>query len=692
MTSPPPPRRTARSSTWAACSATAPRPRCRAPAGAPVFVADDGGILDNIPLGRALDAVAGARRRPAHRSAGHLPPARRQRLGAPLAAADAGRTGAVAGDRRSTVSVLRGMMRSRLGDETINADIAELERQNADIERAIAIRRSTYTGIGDAAALVAAAKAQWPGYRAQPRRWRTPARIARLLADPVGELGHDPFPRRLAGVEITDERWRSPLADWPGDERTDLAGALADRFRGSARPSRRGRSIANLGVKPLIRVCCLLIEVARYHEAPAPRTAADRERSSAIKAALYRTRAVIERLLDAPRELMWVAATVTAAGRGARRPARRRHAADGRRPVLVRPGRRRGHRRRVPGTPGADLGDLPRPCPGPPRHRRPPRPRPIVPRRFVDVRPRLLRRRHRRARPASWRRCRSPGRRRRRTPGGAARPRLLPAATATRRWRGARRARGAQLLGVRPRLAGPAADPLRAHVVGEPHAAGAGVHRVIAAAEARNLWWGDSDEPDEQEGIHVDLKLAGNELANFSAFLLPEWRANDWMWGQLDAVPTLVDQLVTARSVRRLLDEHGNDVEAVTDLLIPRRPPVDGPPFKPRTLRAGVGRRAARDRRQPAATKDSAFEIGTIRNAADRHPPVGDPRARPGPDVEPAARPTDRGRSTSPPSCAPASSGRRRCASPTRSTSTRCTTASTRSSRRPARPSSPTSP
>ena len=45
------------------------------------------------------------------------------------------------------------------------------------------------------------------------------------------------------------------------------------------------------------------------------------------------------------------------------------------------------------------------------------------------------------------------------------------------------------------------------------------------------------DDPDE--------KLAGVQLAHFAAFLKRSWRANDWMWGRLDAAERLV----------RLLDE-----------------------------------------------------------------------------------------------------------------------------------------
>jgi hypothetical protein len=39
-------------------------------------------------------------------------------------------------------------------------------------------------------------------------------------------------------------------------------------------------------------------------------------------------------------------------------------------------------------------------------------------------------------------------------------------------------------------------------------------------------------------------KLSGNALANFSAFFSRRFRANDWMWGRLDAVSALADLLI----------------------------------------------------------------------------------------------------------------------------------------------------
>src|SRR4029450_11181721 len=55
--------------------------------------------------------------------------------------------------------------------------------------------------------------------------------------------------------------------------------------------------------------------------------------------------------------------------------------------------------------------------------------------------------------------------------------------------------------------------------------------------------------PQRPDFIPPHNKLAGNDLKNFSAFLRRHWRENDWMWGRLDAVPTLVELLVTPASL-----------------------------------------------------------------------------------------------------------------------------------------------
>jgi patatin-related protein len=43
--------------------------------------------------------------------------------------------------------------------------------------------------------------------------------------------------------------------------------------------------------------------------------------------------------------------------------------------------------------------------------------------------------------------------------------------------------------------------------------------------------------------LPVGRKLAGNQVANFGAFLRARWRLNDWTWGRLDAARSLVDVL-----------------------------------------------------------------------------------------------------------------------------------------------------
>ena len=47
--------------------------------------------------------------------------------------------------------------------------------------------------------------------------------------------------------------------------------------------------------------------------------------------------------------------------------------------------------------------------------------------------------------------------------------------------------------------------------------------------------------------LTVQNKLAGNQVANFGAFFSAQWRANDWMWGQLDTAKSLVDLLADSQ-------------------------------------------------------------------------------------------------------------------------------------------------
>ena len=49
-----------------------------------------------------------------------------------------------------------------------------------------------------------------------------------------------------------------------------------------------------------------------------------------------------------------------------------------------------------------------------------------------------------------------------------------------------------------------------------------------------------------------DDKLAGMSLNRFGAFLKRSWRANDWIWGRLDAVKILMSILLTPENIRQL--------------------------------------------------------------------------------------------------------------------------------------------
>jgi predicted acylesterase/phospholipase RssA len=63
--------------------------------------------------------------------------------------------------------------------------------------------------------------------------------------------------------------------------------------------------------------------------------------------------------------------------------------------------------------------------------------------------------------------------------------------------------------------------------------------------------------------IDPRAKLSGNSLANFSAFLSRRFRANDWMWGRMDAASGLVDILVRPEHLARAPDGGKESVAAL---------------------------------------------------------------------------------------------------------------------------------
>ena len=51
--------------------------------------------------------------------------------------------------------------------------------------------------------------------------------------------------------------------------------------------------------------------------------------------------------------------------------------------------------------------------------------------------------------------------------------------------------------------------------------------------------------------LRVEDKVRGSDLGHFGAFLSAKWRANDWMWGRLDAATRLVDLLLDPHRLPR---------------------------------------------------------------------------------------------------------------------------------------------
>jgi hypothetical protein len=79
-----------------------------------------------------------------------------------------------------------------------------------------------------------------------------------------------------------------------------------------------------------------------------------------------------------------------------------------------------------------------------------------------------------------------------------------------------------------------------------------------------------------QTTMDACTKLAGSQLANFSAFLSERWRANDWMWGRLDLAKTIVD-VATAPGRISFGQEDAAAVQVQRALTAPFEADVHGP-------------------------------------------------------------------------------------------------------------------
>jgi patatin-related protein len=68
-------------------------------------------------------------------------------------------------------------------------------------------------------------------------------------------------------------------------------------------------------------------------------------------------------------------------------------------------------------------------------------------------------------------------------------------------------------------------------------------------------------------------KLAGNEVKNFSAFYAKSWRANDWMWGRVDAATSLIEMLLRG-SIMKPHFQGAGDFVAFVKRLVKAPPPA----------------------------------------------------------------------------------------------------------------------
>ncbi|HYN35267.1 MAG TPA: patatin-like protein [Ilumatobacteraceae bacterium] len=534
------------------------------------FVVADGGIVDNIPLRRALEAVAAAPAAgPTDRFLVYLHP------GTPTASTlDAGGGARTEQRRRSVASVLKATIGAKVLGEDISGDIAAIDDHNRAIDRAVAVRRSKFGALIDRDRLMSSSDDDRLSYLTH-RDAEDCRMIRELLSDPVGFLGHDPFPS-IAGVD--DVRWRSPLADYELQQLDALDEALYDAMASrlpewrSSGESATGASVFLTGALPVMRVTQALLEWTRHVEATNPAVA------SAVKQVLYRVLAFCDAGIERPRRLAWVALFSNS-----------HHNSDDTRDIDDMGGlvtstvaSLKSLTQRTADETAALSAALLTGDDGV----------------LADLLNQCLRR------VDDMLAATSAG-----DADGAATTAvdlryaiaqnvLVPQAEVLR---GAGVPRPTQDGTLQPGeylhrvLAGDTPITMETlaaleiacypeHATGTPGRRPIDFVRLSAAnrtplarhftalhadATERGRWW-DPATPDwaDQQGIHVDLKLAGNELANFSAFLRDEWRANDWMWGRLDAVPTLIDLMVTPAAILRGTGTHQDRLTAIRQMVV----------------------------------------------------------------------------------------------------------------------------
>ncbi|MFP5376839.1 MAG: patatin-like protein, partial [Acidimicrobiia bacterium] len=543
-----------------------------ATSGGEPFVVVDGGVLDNIPLGHAIAAVADAPAgRPTRRVLVYVRP------GADGPAPPAGGASTPAPDPRGTWSVVRGIVRARIPPETIAGDLHLIEEHNRRVQRTRRLRVLAFTAVTDRRALRDGARAAEPGYLVQ-RADAEAQEVHGVLDDPVTALGDDPFP---AADHVGDDRWRTPVAGWDEADVVRLDAVLAGHVCALLQPD-RGRRADPLafGVSPLRRVALLLLEWAQFVEQWGRRV--DRAAAAAAKERLYRVLLAHREALARPRCLAWVVLAAIRPGGDDRWEERSIDAVEG----LVRlgtdqaaameaylgtgePGLLDGVRRAAlarldallaagAGAPAPGGADLRGPLLGA----------------LVSAAGALSRALVHDQVVAERREAADPGA-------------FLHAALA-----GGGRAPSADDLSALEILAFPetaVGAPGRREIefVEMSSAAatpiGAAFPRLVGEDSRGDRAWSTvADRLRRPVPVPSDNKLAGNQLNNFAAFLRRTWRANDWMWGRLDAVAPLVAVAVTPAVVefhaRELVRVSGTSHDAAVDALVARlRAVVLGP-------------------------------------------------------------------------------------------------------------------
>lgn len=263
------------------------------------FVVADGGLLDNIPIARALEAILDAPARGVtERVLVYLHPTGPPPPATPTSPGDGPDTTLtpeqLADNRRDVIAVGKGVLAAKAQAEGIAGDLDQIDQLNRAIRVGRLIRNVTKSDLATQS-VSDAVHQQWPSYRVQ-RPASDVASLRMLLDDPIGMLGEDPFPM------VEQGRWAAPLVAWDAQSRLQFDVELAVRFRGQLSGT-SGPQVLATGIAPLRRVIGLLLEWVRALDSPADLVATAKSR-------LYELASVVS-MLERIRQLAWVTSAVS---------------------------------------------------------------------------------------------------------------------------------------------------------------------------------------------------------------------------------------------------------------------------------------------------------------------------------------------------------------------------------------------